>query len=197
MALNVHRGREIKTTGDGFLALFDSPTRAALCAAEMLRSSSAIGLEIRVGVHTGEVEVTDNDVRGIAVHTAARILALAGPGTVLFSTSAAGLVDGPGLSFEDAGSHGSRVSPGPARSRASSSACRRTDREFAAARSSRAYASIGPRRRLRRRPPVSSSGDTTGSGAGGTSGSSDWSASPERMIRWSSASTAGSVSSWR
>ena len=105
VALNVHRGREIKTTGDGFLALFDSPTRAALCAAEMLRSSSAIGLEIRVGVHTGEVEVTDNDVRGIAVHTAARILALAGPGTVLFSTSAAGLVDGPGLSFEDAGSH--------------------------------------------------------------------------------------------
>ena len=80
VALNVHRGREIKTTGDGFLALFDSPTRAALCAAEMLRSSSAIGLAIRVGVHTGEVEVTDNDVRGIAVHTAARILGARGSG---------------------------------------------------------------------------------------------------------------------
>ena len=91
----------------------------------------------------------------------------------------------------------SRASPGPARSRASSSGCRRTDRESAAARSGRAYASIGPRRRFRRRPPASSSGDTTGSGAGGTSGSSVWSTSPERMIRWSSASIAGSVSSWR
>jgi class 3 adenylate cyclase len=105
VALSVHHGREIKTTGDGFLALFDSPTRAALCAAEMLRSATAIGLAIRVGIHTGEVEVTEDDVRGIAVHTAARILALAGPGTALFSTSAAELVDGPGLSFEDAGSH--------------------------------------------------------------------------------------------
>jgi class 3 adenylate cyclase len=105
VALSVHRGREIKTTGDGFLALFDSPTRAALSAAEMLRSATAIGLAIRVGVHTGEVEVTDQDVRGIAVHTAARILALAGPDEALFSAATAELVDGPGLSFEDAGSH--------------------------------------------------------------------------------------------
>jgi len=105
VALNVHRGREVKTTGDGFLALFDSPTRATLCAVHMLRSAAAIALPIRVGIHTGEVEVTDDDVRGIAVHTAARILALAGPGTALFSASAAELVDGPGLSFDDAGSH--------------------------------------------------------------------------------------------
>ena len=104
-ALSVHRGREIKTTGDGFLALFDSPTRAALGAMEMLRSATAIGLAIRVGVHTGEVEVTADDVRGIAVHTAARILALAGPDEVLFSAASADLVDGPGLTFEDAGSH--------------------------------------------------------------------------------------------
>jgi class 3 adenylate cyclase len=115
VALNVHRGREIKTTGDGFLALFDSPTRAALCAAEMLGSATAIGLAIRIGVHTGEVEVTDDDVRGIAVHTAARIVALAGPGTALFSASAAELVDGPGLSFEEAGSHELKGLPGSRR----------------------------------------------------------------------------------
>jgi len=71
----------------------------------MLRSATAIGLAIRVGVHTGEVEVTDDDVRGIAVHTAARILALASADEALFSAATAGLVDGPGLSFEDAGSH--------------------------------------------------------------------------------------------
>jgi class 3 adenylate cyclase len=104
-ALNVHRGREIKTTGDGFLALFDSPTRAALCAAEMLQSLTAIDLAIRIGVHTGEVEITDDDARGIAVHTAARILALAGPDEALFSAATAELVDAPGLAFEDAGSH--------------------------------------------------------------------------------------------
>jgi class 3 adenylate cyclase len=71
----------------------------------MLQSATALGLAIRVGVHTGEVEVTDDDVRGIAVHTAARILALAGPDEALFSAASADLVDGPGLTFEEAGSH--------------------------------------------------------------------------------------------
>jgi len=81
--LNVSRGREVKTTGDGFLATFDSPTRAVQCAAEMTRSTRAIAIAIRVGIHTGEIELVGDDVRGIAVHMAARILALAGPGEVL------------------------------------------------------------------------------------------------------------------
>jgi hypothetical protein len=77
--LNIFRGREVKTTGDGFIAVFDSPTRAAQCAAEMTRSVRSIGLEIRVGLHTGEIELVGDDVRGIAVHTA-RGCSLAGPG---------------------------------------------------------------------------------------------------------------------
>ena len=77
--LNVFRGREIKTTGDGLLAIFDSPTRAVRCASAMVAACDAMGLAIRVGVHTGEVELVGDDVRGIAVHVAARVLALAGP----------------------------------------------------------------------------------------------------------------------
>jgi class 3 adenylate cyclase len=104
-ALNVYRGREVKTTGDGFLAVFDSPTRAVQCAAEMTRSARAIGVEIRVGVHTGEVELVGDDVGGIAVHMAARVLALAGPNEVLVSSTTSDLIEGSGLVLEDAGSH--------------------------------------------------------------------------------------------
>jgi class 3 adenylate cyclase len=103
--LNVFRGREVKTTGDGLLAIFDSPTRAVRCAVEMTRSTRAIGIEIRVGVHTGEVELVGDDVRGIAVHTAARVLELAGPGEVLVSSTTSGLLEGSGLVLEDAGVH--------------------------------------------------------------------------------------------
>ncbi len=103
--LNIFRGREVKTTGDGLLAVFDSPTRAAQCALEITRSVRAIGLEIRAGLHTGEIELVGDDVRGIAVHTAARILALAGPGEVLVSSSTAGLIEGSDLILEDAGLH--------------------------------------------------------------------------------------------
>ncbi len=103
--LNVFLGREVKTTGDGFLAVFDSPTRAVRCAGEMARSARAIGLEIRVGVHTGEVELVGDDVRGIAVHTAARVLALAGPSEVLVSSTTSGLLEGSSLVLEDAGIH--------------------------------------------------------------------------------------------
>jgi len=103
--LNVFRGREVKTTGDGLLAIFDSPTRAVRCAVEMTRSVRVIGLEIRVGLHTGEVELVGDDVRGIAVHTAARILALAGPGEVLVSSSTGGLLEGSGIELDDAGLH--------------------------------------------------------------------------------------------
>jgi class 3 adenylate cyclase len=103
--LNVFRGREVKTTGDGFLAVFDSPTRAVQCAAAMTHSAQAIDLPIRVGVHTGEVEFVGDDVRGIAVHMAARVLALAGPNDVLISSTTSDLIDGSGLVLEDAGLH--------------------------------------------------------------------------------------------
>ncbi len=103
--LNIFRGREVKTTGDGLLAVFDSPTRAAQCALEITRSVRAIGLEIRAGLHTGEIELVGDDVRGIAVHTAARILALAGPGEVLVSSTTAGLLEGSDLVLEGAGLH--------------------------------------------------------------------------------------------
>jgi class 3 adenylate cyclase len=111
-ALNAHRGREVKTTGDGFLAVFDSPTRAVQCAAEMTRSARAIDLEIRVGVHTGEIELVGDDVGGIAVHVAARVLALAGPNEVLVSSTTSGLLEGSGLLLEDAGSHELKGLPG-------------------------------------------------------------------------------------
>jgi class 3 adenylate cyclase len=103
--LNVFRGREVKTTGDGFLAVFDSPTRAVLCAAAMTRSAQAVALPIRVGVHTGEVEFVGDDVRGIAVHAAARVLSLAGPNEVLVSSTTSDLLEGSDLILEDAGSH--------------------------------------------------------------------------------------------
>jgi class 3 adenylate cyclase len=111
-ALNVHRGREVATTGDGFLAVFDSPTRAVRCASEMTRSAKALGLEIRVGMHTGEVELVGDDVRGIAVHAAARVLGLAGPGEVLVSATTSGLVEGSGVVLEDAGVHELKGLPG-------------------------------------------------------------------------------------
>jgi len=103
--LNIYRGREVKTTGDGVLAIFDSPTRAVQCAAAMTRSTRAIGIEIRVGVHTGEIELVGDDVRGIAVHTAARVLALAGANEVLVSATTSGLLEGSGMVLEDAGVH--------------------------------------------------------------------------------------------
>jgi class 3 adenylate cyclase len=104
-SLNVHRGREVKMTGDGFLAVFDSPARAVRCGQDMTRSAGALDLAIRVAVHTGEVETVGDDVRGIAVHTAARLLALAGPRDVLVSSATAALLEGSGLQFEDAGTH--------------------------------------------------------------------------------------------
>jgi class 3 adenylate cyclase len=103
--LNVFRGREVKTTGDGVLAVFDSPARAVSCAVAMTRATREIGVEIRVGVHTGEIETVGDDVRGIAVHTAARVMALAGAGEVFVSSTTAGLLEGSGRRLEDAGTH--------------------------------------------------------------------------------------------
>ena len=103
--LNVYRGREVQTTGDGFLAIFDSATRAVRCAAAMTRSARATGLHIRIGVHTGEVDVSSGGARGIAVHAAARIVSLAGPDEVLVSSTTSELLEGSGLILEDAGMH--------------------------------------------------------------------------------------------
>lgn len=103
--LNRFRGREIGTTGDGILAVFDSATRAVLAADAMRRSASAQGLEIRVGLHTGEVELIGGDARGLAVHAAARVAALGGAGEVVLSATTAGLLEGSGIQIEDAGRH--------------------------------------------------------------------------------------------
>lgn len=111
--LNIHHGREMKTTGDGFLAIFDSPTHAAQCGVDMTRSVRSLGLEIRVGLHTGEIEFVGDDVRGIAVHTAARVLALAGSGEVLVTSTTGGLLENSGIELEDAGLHEMKGLSGP------------------------------------------------------------------------------------
>jgi len=98
-------GREIKTTGDGFLATFDGPTRAAECAREIADDMPALGIEVRAGLHTGEVELMGDDVGGIAVHVAARVSALAGPGEVLTSRTVRDLAAGSGVDFEAFGRH--------------------------------------------------------------------------------------------
>jgi class 3 adenylate cyclase len=103
--LNVFRGREVKTTGDGLLAVFDSPTRAVRCAVSMAAASRVQGIEIRAGVHTGEVELVGDDIRGITVHVAARVLAIAGPGDVLLTATTADLLEGSGVHLVDAGTH--------------------------------------------------------------------------------------------
>lgn len=113
--LNIYRGREINTTGDGLLIVFDSPTRALRCAAAMVRSSAASGFEIRVGVHTGEVDLVGDDVRGIAVHLAARLLTQAGPGEVVVSATTAALAEGSGFTLEDGGTHELKGFSGPRR----------------------------------------------------------------------------------
>jgi class 3 adenylate cyclase len=106
------RGREIKTTGDGFLAVFDGPARAIRCAAAIRDSLRPLGLEVRCGLHTGEVELTEGDVRGIAVHIGSRIAALAGAGEILVSATVKDLVIGSGIAFEDRGVHELKGVPG-------------------------------------------------------------------------------------
>lgn len=103
--LDRYRGREVATTGDGFLATFDSAARAVNCAAAIARAVEAVDLQIRAGVHTGEVEFIAGNVRGVTVHAAARIAALAAPGEVLVSSTTRELVSGSGLAFDDRGAH--------------------------------------------------------------------------------------------
>jgi pimeloyl-ACP methyl ester carboxylesterase len=103
--LERHRGREVKSTGDGFLATFDGPARAVRCGQSIIEMVRPLGVDVRVGLHSGEVEVMGEDVGGIAVHIASRVGSLAGGGEVLVSETVKGIVAGSGLQFEDRGEH--------------------------------------------------------------------------------------------
>jgi class 3 adenylate cyclase len=105
-------GHEVKTVGDGFLATFDGPARAIRCAAAILDGVRELGLDLRAGVHTGEIEVQPDDIAGLAVHIGARISAMASGGEVLVSSTVKDLVVGSGLAFEDRGSHVLKGVPG-------------------------------------------------------------------------------------
>jgi class 3 adenylate cyclase len=106
------RGREVDTAGDGFFATFDGPARAIRSAKAVTESVQGLGLEIRAGLHTGEVELAGDSIRGIAVHTGARVAAQAGPSEVLVSQTVKDLVAGSGIEFEDRGSHELKGVPG-------------------------------------------------------------------------------------
>jgi class 3 adenylate cyclase/pimeloyl-ACP methyl ester carboxylesterase len=104
-ALERFRGHEVDTAGDGFLATFDGPARAIHCACAIRDGVRTLELEIRAGLHTGEVELVDGGIRGIAVHTAARVAGEATPGEVMVSSTVRDLVAGSGIAFEDRGPH--------------------------------------------------------------------------------------------
>jgi class 3 adenylate cyclase len=110
--LALHRGREVKTMGDGFLATFDGPARAIRCAAALQGEVASLGVEVRAGIHTGEVELIGDDVGGMAVNIGARIGALAGAGEVLVSSTVRELVVGSGLEFDDRGVERLKGAPG-------------------------------------------------------------------------------------
>jgi class 3 adenylate cyclase/pimeloyl-ACP methyl ester carboxylesterase len=106
------RGREVNTSGDGFLAMFDGPQRAIRCAMAIRDAVQALGIQVRAGLHTGECEVRGDDIGGIGVHIGARVSALAGPNEVLVSSTLRDLVIGSGLEFEERGAHGLKGVPG-------------------------------------------------------------------------------------
>jgi class 3 adenylate cyclase len=106
------RGREIATTGDGFLALFDGPARAIRCAQAIMNEVRSLGIEIRAGIHTGECELMEKNVGGIAVHLGARVMAQAGPGEVFVSGTVRDLVAGSGIQFVNRGKHILKGIPG-------------------------------------------------------------------------------------
>jgi class 3 adenylate cyclase/pimeloyl-ACP methyl ester carboxylesterase len=110
--LSRFRGREVNTSGDGFLAMFDGPQRAIRCAMAIRDAVQALGIQVRAGLHTGECELRGDDIGGIAVHIGARVSALAGPNDVLVSSTLRDLVIGSGLEFEDHGAHELKGVPG-------------------------------------------------------------------------------------
>jgi class 3 adenylate cyclase len=111
-ALDRFEGREVKTTGDGFLATFDGPARAIRCAEAILESLRAIGVDVRAGLHTGEIDLVEGDVGGIAVHLGARVMAEADAGETLVSSTVKDLVVGSEIAFEDRGEHDLKGVPG-------------------------------------------------------------------------------------
>jgi pimeloyl-ACP methyl ester carboxylesterase len=106
------RGREVKQTGDGFVARFDGPARAIRCACAITEEASGLGIQVRAGLHTGECELIDDDIGGVAVHVAARVGALAGPGEVLVSGTIKDLIMGSGIDLADRGAHELKGVPG-------------------------------------------------------------------------------------
>jgi class 3 adenylate cyclase/alpha-beta hydrolase superfamily lysophospholipase len=110
--LDRFRGREVDTAGDGFLAMFDGPARAIRCAVAIRDVVTQLGIDVRAGLHTGEVEVSHDGVTGLAVHIGARVMSMAGPGEVLVSSTVKDLVAGAGIDFEDRGTHALRGAPG-------------------------------------------------------------------------------------
>jgi pimeloyl-ACP methyl ester carboxylesterase len=110
--IELYRGREVDTAGDGFLATFDGPARAIRCAKSIRDAVRRLGIETRIGLHTGECERVDDKIAGIAVHTGARVMAQAGPGEVLVSSTVKDLVAGSGLDFLDYGTHILKGIPG-------------------------------------------------------------------------------------
>jgi class 3 adenylate cyclase/alpha-beta hydrolase superfamily lysophospholipase len=106
------RGREINTTGDGFVACFDGPARAIRCALAIVEATRHLGIDLRLGLHTGECEVRDDNLGGLAVHIAARVSSLSGPGEVLVSGTVRDLVVGSGIEFTDLGNHELKGVPG-------------------------------------------------------------------------------------
>jgi class 3 adenylate cyclase len=103
--LDRYRGREVNTTGDGFVATFDGPGRAIRCGHAIIEASRPLGLSLRVGVHTGECETRGDDLAGVAVHIGARVAALALPHEVLVTRTVRDLVSGSGLEFTPRGEH--------------------------------------------------------------------------------------------
>ena len=110
--LRIFRGREVNTTGDGFVAAFDGPARAIRCGQAIIDATRSLGIELRVGLHTGECEVRGNDLGGLAVHIAARIGSLASPNEILVSSTVKDLVVGSGIEFRDRGTHELKGVPG-------------------------------------------------------------------------------------
>lgn len=103
--LEIYRGQEVKTTGDGFHATFDGPARAIMCADAIRGSTRQLGLDLRIGIHTGECEIRGESLEGIAIHIAARVSAMAAGGEILVSRTVKDIVTGSGIEFEDIGTH--------------------------------------------------------------------------------------------